>query len=1156
MAGDRARVSYDPSRQWRGLIAQQGRVTVEADWNEAATIDRERDRLATLDAVGPVGTPDHGYSVTAVPAGTVSPAGTAPPGVPGDLIIGHGTLYLGGERLDLGAPVTYSKQPDWLDHSTDTLYTAPAVPAGNASELVYLLAFEQEVSAVEDPALADVALGGPDTMQRQRILQHFVRQPTQASTCSDAWSAFTSSLGARGLQFDAASMMIESTTMLQVTFTTTVSAPGPCQPVATGGYLGAENQMIRVMVTRAETPTIVWGFDDASFLYRVQSATYDSSSGNTTITLVSAPVDSYHAPAAGQAVELLRDAVQLTDADYIASATGFVSSLTGSYNSDLKQVVISGQPPTDYLSAATQQLYLRVWQSTAAAPLGEAIELSGTGVAVTLASSTGNLHVGDFWRFALRPIQPAIVYPERYLDAAQSPDGPRTWACPLAVLSWLNGKATATTCVPPFSNLVELTDAKAGCCTVAIGPSDVSGGASLQTLLAGYADQGPITVCLDPGTYTVSEPLVLGTSLNDLTLQACGQGVVLCGPSDPGPAFTLGLIVVQGAGPVTIRGIELSVPLVGFSPPATSFEGLPQQNQPLLATFSAGLQVAIGIFANDAASLTVADCTFAFPDPGQANVFGAGIYATGTMDGVAVTGCIFQSANPPETAPFYDLTAGNQTEPPYQLTFGYLQEAIFPQGDTSASDAAGQLQDGVIERCLFQGITVAVFAMTQIGTLRIDQNTVRNCYGGFWLYSINDPFYLTLLDGLAIGDPTTFQRLGTLGEAALCDRLVPIATAIGRVLPATPPVSGKVVTGTILAPSTVQLTRARQMLSTLFTPAAGPGGTPGTTAPAAAGEATQKAEPTEAAQTEAAPAEAPLAEAAIADLPSAIDINFQLGGSGPLPPVIPVADTGTSVSLRLDLCDCQVDAVIAESYSGAALLLADLTISGLASALIHGNRLRSRFPVGEAAAGFALAEAAINGNIVANEVAIATQPGPTFPIGYSLTLAATSTPLGAPAVAVAGNVFIDPPIIPGRTDVLNTVVDYSAVPTVTGVSPTSGLTDTGTTVTITGTGFTAATEVIFGPTTLTNQTNVSDTEIKVTSPTASSPGTVDIQVVTPAGTSTTSTADQFSYTSPHGIVVAEARPAPAAETSSAPPTQPNPVLPPATESPHPEPPAS
>ena len=54
MAGDHARVSYDPSRKWRGLTAQQGRVTVEADWNEAAAIVRERDRQLTLDVVGPV----------------------------------------------------------------------------------------------------------------------------------------------------------------------------------------------------------------------------------------------------------------------------------------------------------------------------------------------------------------------------------------------------------------------------------------------------------------------------------------------------------------------------------------------------------------------------------------------------------------------------------------------------------------------------------------------------------------------------------------------------------------------------------------------------------------------------------------------------------------------------------------------------------------------------------------------------------------------------------------------------------------------------------------------------------------------------------------------------------------------------------------------
>jgi len=1186
MAGDRARVSYDPSRKWRGLVAQQGRVTVEADWNEADAIDRDRDRLQTLDVVGPVGTPDHGYSVSAVPAGAAAPA------TPGDLTIGPGTLYLGGERLDLDGAVSYAAQPDWLDHSTDPLWVAPAVPAatGTSNELVYLLASEQEVSAVEDPALADVALGGPDTMQRQRILQRFVRQPAQDGTCGDAWSALVGSLADDGLGFDAASMRVESAALLQVSFSNAPAAPGPCQPVATGGYLGAENQMIRVMVTGGGTgaPTIVWGFDDASFLFRVQAATYDSGPGNTTITLATAPVDSYHYPLAGQAVELLRDAVQLTDDDYIASATGFVAPLAASYDPASMQLVLSGQPPADYLSAATQQLYLRVWQATTTAPAGQATELGATGVAVTLTLSSGtSFHAGDFWRFAVRPLQPAIVYPARYLDAPQPPDGPRVLACPLAVLTWDNGSATATTCVPPFSGLVELTGAKAGCCTVDIGPSDVGGGASLQALLTGYANQGPVTVCLDPGSYTLPGPLILGPEFADITLQACSEGVTLQAPSQPGAAFTLGLIVIQGAGLVTIKGIGFSVPLVGFTPASGAFSGLPAANQTLLDAFSTGLEVAIGLSAADPAGLTVEDCTFTFPDPGQANVFGAGIYATGALDGVSVTGCTFGSASPPETTPFYDLAAGNQTEPPYQLTFGYLQLATFPLQVTAApgltavaaqaseasgpeatagrttaaarkkaaraataagtaaeptaaretaaaetaagaavlgeraaaaADAGSQLlHDAAIERCLFQGITVPVFAMTQLGTLRLDRNTVRGCYGGFWLYSVTGLSQLTLFDRLAIGTPAIFQELGRIGAAPLADRIVPIATAMGRVLPATPPDGGSAASATIAAPSAALLARAREVLSTLFAPAAATAGT-GTAGTATAGTAT---------------AGAPTAEAGLGTLPTSIGVVFEpVGGETAAGPAIPLADTGVSVSLRLDACDGQVDAVIAESYSGAGLLLADMTQSASASALIHGNRIRSRFPAGTAALGVWLADASVTGNIVANEAAIPVQASETLPSSCSMSLVATASPLGALAVAIAGNVFIDPPFLPGQAwPALNTVVNYSAVPVVTGISPTQGLVSGGTSVAVTGTGFTAATGVSFGSAAATAVTIASDSEITATSPAGT--GTVDVTVVTPAGTSATSAADQFTYVLP--TIIGTPAPAPPTATTQEPP---------------------
>ena len=227
-------------------------------------------------------------------------------------------------------------------------------------------------------------------------------------------------------------------------------------------------------------------------------------------------MDSYHFPVQGQAVELLRDAVQLTATDYIASPAGFVSTLTAGYAPASMSLALSGEPPGDYLSAAaTPQLYLRVWQATAHAQAGQAIPLGDTGVAVTLTSSTGIFHVGDFWHFALRPVQPAIVYPARYLSAPQPPDGPRTWACPLAVLTWDGGNATAASCVPLFSGLTgQSAGGSGGCCTVTVGPSDVDDGASLQALLNRYATQGPITVCLEPGTYTLPAPLVLGSQFD------------------------------------------------------------------------------------------------------------------------------------------------------------------------------------------------------------------------------------------------------------------------------------------------------------------------------------------------------------------------------------------------------------------------------------------------------------------------------------------------------------------------------------------------------------------------------------------------------------------------------------------------------------------
>lgn len=78
----------------------------------------------------------------------------------------------------------------------------------------------------------------------------------------------------------------------------------------------------------------------------------------------------------------------------------------------------------------------------------------------------------------------------------------------------------------------------------------------------------------------------------------------------------------------------------------------------------------------------------------------------------------------------------------------------------------------------------------------------------------------------------------------------------------------------------------------------------------------------------------------------------------------------------------------------------------------------------------------------------------------------------------------------------------------TGIFPATGATAGGDSITISGSGFTGATEVDFGGVSVAI-TAISDTAITVTSPPGS--GTVDITVVTPNGTSLTSTADRFTY---------------------------------------------
>ena len=100
---------------------------------------------------------------------------------------------------------------------------------------------------------------------------------------------------------------------------------------------------------------------------------------------------------------------------------------------------------------------------------------------------------------------------------------------------------------------------------------------------------------------------------------------------------------------------------------------------------------------------------------------------------------------------------------------------------------------------------------------------------------------------------------------------------------------------------------------------------------------------------------------------------------------------------------------------------------------------------------------------------------------------------------------------PGGTNSANTLYTYVAAPTVTAISPTSGTTTGGTSVTITGANFTGATAVTIGGAAATGITVNSATSITATTP-AGTAGPASVLVTTPSGTNAANTL--YTYVTP------------------------------------------
>jgi hypothetical protein len=116
------------------------------------------------------------------------------------------------------------------------------------------------------------------------------------------------------------------------------------------------------------------------------------------------------------------------------------------------------------------------------------------------------------------------------------------------------------------------------------------------------------------------------------------------------------------------------------------------------------------------------------------------------------------------------------------------------------------------------------------------------------------------------------------------------------------------------------------------------------------------------------------------------------------------------------------------------------------------------------------------------------------------------------AVSPAGTGTVDVTVTtPSGTSATSSADRFTYGPTVSKLEPNHGSPSGGTSVMITGTGFTGATAVKFGASNAATFTVNSATSITAVSPKGMGTGTVDVTVTTPAGTSPTSSADQFTY---------------------------------------------
>lgn len=494
MSGDYSRKRFDSTKHYSGVLQQQGRVALDADWNEYVDIQDHRWRAETLDVVGRCGVPKEtpdGFKVGFSKGGSSLTIGTGRIYVDGLLVENHGQAPR--DQFDPILEERYNTKP----FSPDVLGSINA----DGKYLVYLDVWRREVTHLQDPNLVEPALGVDTTTRYETAWRIRILGVDEKVTCANASAALEDEHKPSAARLTTSTVKDKKQAEL-------------CEIQSSGEYRRSENQLYRVEVHKVDKGTtfVKWSRDNATVTSRVVEIP-----SKTSIRVDSLGRDDVLCFKTGYWVEITSDIREMSGRPgLMRQVTIEEKTKTLSFSGDLPVEDF----PTDGNNVPSADANIRVirWDQTGQLSdglielkKGKSTELDSD-VQITLdLTCNGNANVGDYWCFAARTAEASI----EELNKAP-PMGIHHHFCALATFKVKDKVFSENVdCRPVFNPITDQkTHSIGGCCAFVVEP-----GSNIQAALNSLPSEGGC-VCLKAGEHRVQR-----------TIQITKSNVLLCGES-------------------------------------------------------------------------------------------------------------------------------------------------------------------------------------------------------------------------------------------------------------------------------------------------------------------------------------------------------------------------------------------------------------------------------------------------------------------------------------------------------------------------------------------------------------------------------------------------------------------------------------------------